>query len=396
MKNKKDKTDRKELGIYIHIPFCIHKCVYCDFLSFPAADKLHKSYTQALIREIELTASEMSAELEKYSAATVFFGGGTPTCIEPELIADVMTALRRSFDFMAATEITIECNPGTLTEQKAEIYRECGFDRISLGLQSADDKLLKILKRIHTFGEFEESFALARSAGFKNINIDVMSALPGQSLSAYTDGLKKIVSYCPEHISAYSLIVEEGTPLCERPEDFPPTVSEDEEREMYYATDEILKSAGYSRYEISNYAKPGFECRHNAGYWERKDYLGFGLGAASLFENVRTKNISDIERYIETAGKMSVCESEERLTLTDCMEEFMFLGLRMMKGVDCARFKQCFGREISDVYGVPIAKNLKNKLLREKLSGADGSVVGYRLTDKGIDLSNCVMSDFIL
>ncbi len=390
MKNK------KELGIYIHIPFCVHKCVYCDFLSFPASQERQKSYIDALLGEIERTASSMSDKLEKYVVTTVFFGGGTPTCIRPELIAGIMEKLRQCFDFSRQPEISIECNPGTLTEEKAKIYRECGFNRISIGLQTVNDGLLRMLKRIHTFAQFEESFALARAAGFENINIDVMSALPGQHLIDYTQGLEKVVSFSPEHISAYSLIVEEGTPLCAHPEEFPAPASEDEEREMYYATDEILKSAGYSRYEISNYSKPGFECRHNTGYWERREYLGFGIGAASLFENVRIKNISDIERYINAAGKMSVAETEEKLTLTDCMEEFMFLGLRMMSGVDCERFRECFGVEMPDVYGGPIEKNIKNKLLEEKISRESGRVTGYRLTDRGIDISNSVMADFIL
>lgn len=390
MKNK------KELGIYIHIPFCVHKCVYCDFLSFPASQELQKSYIDALLGEIERTAASMSSKLENYVVTTVFFGGGTPTCIKPELIAGIMEKLRQCFAFSHQPEITIECNPGTLTEEKAKIYREFGFNRISIGLQTVNDELLKMLKRIHTFAQFEESFALARAAGFENINIDVMSALPGQHLSDYTQGLEKAVSFSPEHISAYSLIVEEGTPLWAYPEEFPAPASEDEEREMYYATDKILKSAGYRRYEISNYSKPGFECRHNTGYWERREYMGFGIGAASLFENVRIKNISDIERYINEAGKMSVAESEEKLTLTDCIEEFMFLGLRMMSGVDCERFRECFGVEMLDVYGGPIAKNIKNKLLEEKLSCDSKSVTGYRLTDRGIDISNSVMANFIL
>ena len=221
-----------------------------------------------------------------------------------------------------------------------------------------------------------------------------MSALPGQSVTDYVNGLKKIIEYKPEHISAYSLIVEEGTPVYEHPEKFLPLPSEDDEREMYYETDRILKKAGFDRYEISNYSKKGFECRHNVGYWERKDYLGFGLGASSLFENVRMKNISDMNKYIGNAGKSDLYEDTEILTVNDCMEEFMFLGLRMIKGVSSRRFLKLFNKNINDVYAEPLEENIKNNLLCKYRD--DSGESWYCLTPHGIDISNTVMADFML
>ena len=348
----------------------------------------------SLESDIKYCVSKYGARLDDYIVDTVFFGGGTPSYVSPQLIAGILKTLKSEFAFDENPEISIECNPGTIDDEKMRVYAESGFNRCSIGLQSVQDDLLKQIGRIHTFKEFEEGFSAARNAGFKNINIDVMSALPGQSVTDYVNGLKKIIEYKPEHISAYSLIVEEGTPVYEHPESFLPLPSEDDEREMYYETDRILKKAGFERYEISNYSKKGFECRHNVGYWERKDYLGFGLGASSLFENVRMKNISDMNKYIGNAGKSDLYEDTEILTVNDCMEEFMFLGLRMMKGVSSRRFLKLFNKNINDVYAEPLEENIKNNLLCKYRD--DSGESWYCLTPHGIDISNTVIADFML
>lgn len=386
--------NRQRLGIYIHIPFCVKKCAYCDFLSFPATKEVQEKYMSSLESDIKYCVSKYGARLDDYIVDTVFFGGGTPSYVSPQLIAGILKTLKSEFVFDENPEISIECNPGTIDDEKMRVYAESGFNRCSIGLQSVQDDLLKQIGRIHTFKEFEDGFSAARNAGFKNINIDVMSALPGQSVTDYVNGLKKIIEYKPEHISAYSLIVEEGTPVYENPEKFLPLPSEDDEREMYYETDRILKKAGFDRYEISNYSKKGFECRHNVGYWERKDYLGFGLGASSLFENVRMKNISDMNKYIGNAGKSDLYEDTEILTVNDCMEEFMFLGLRMMKGVSSRRFLKLFNKNINDVYAEPLEENIKNNLLCKYRD--DSGESWYCLTPHGIDISNTVMADFML
>ncbi len=392
------ENNKQAMGIYVHIPFCVRKCVYCDFLSAPADDTTKKAYMKALIKEIEYFAKANAKEVEKRTVKTIFFGGGTPTVVEAEDITNVLNTIRKYFLVEAGAEITIECNPGTLDEKKASEYVKAGINRISFGLQSPDGKLLKMLGRIHSFAQFDESVRIARTAGISNINIDVMSALPGQSLAGYIEGLKKVLEYEPEHISAYSLIVEEGTPLCENPESFPKLPGEDEEREMYYETDKLLKAYGYERYEISNYAKVEKECRHNLSYWDRVDYMGFGIGAASLFNGKRMNNISDIEEYIRKAGCENVYEEVTVLSKEDSMEEFMFLGLRKMCGVSLNDFKQSFGVNMLDVYGEIIRKNVNAGLL-EYVNCCDekeGSVEGIRLTSKGIDVSNMVLADFLL
>ena len=294
----------KKLGVYIHITFCVRKCDYCDFLSAPAGGEMMKSYVKALTKEIELSKNKMA----EYLVDTVFIGGGTPSILEGKLICDVISVLKNNCNMADDFEMTIECNPGTVTEEKLLDYKSVGINRLSFGLQSADNAELKSIGRIHTYEEFLESYELARKYGFDNINVDLMSALPGQSVESYKTTLEKITALNPEHISAYSLIVEEGTKMYERVkcaelrgENILP--NEDDEREMYYITKTMLEQAGYERYEISNYAKSGFACRHNIGYWKRKDYIGFGIGAASLYRDKRYGNISDITMYIDELSK---------------------------------------------------------------------------------------------
>lgn len=385
MKNNKSNL----LGIYIHIPFCVRKCNYCDFLSFTASEKIKKKYVEALIGEIKY----MSHTGRDRLVTSIFFGGGTPSVLDADYIKMIMKAINDNFNVAHNCETTIEANPGTITEEKAEAYRECGFNRISFGLQTTDNDVLKTIGRIHTYEDFLESYEIARKAGFTNINIDMMQALPGQSLEEYVKGLKKVIELKPEHISAYSLIVEEGTHLYEHLSEYPQLPDEDEERQIYYATGEMLENAGYSRYEISNYAKEGYCCNHNMIYWQRGNYLGMGLGASSLLDEVRYKNTSDMEEYLTNAGVRSVVEVTEELGEKDAMSEFMFLGLRLTAGVSDGEFQRDFGKHIADVYGKAIEKNITLGLLEEY---ADGRGMCYRLTEKGVDVSNIVMSDFLL
>lgn len=386
MRNKKD------LGIYIHIPFCIQKCAYCDFLSAPADDNIKAAYVGGLTEEIKLMAKQCS----EYIVRTVFFGGGTPSAIDEKLIGDIMAVLRQNYLLDSDAEITIECNPGTLNQDKAAFYRQCGINRISFGLQTVDNHLLKVIGRIHTAEDFEKGFEIARKAGFDNINIDVMSALPGQSVENYVEGLKRIVSYNPEHISAYSLILEEGTALCDNIDKYPPVPDEDDERKMYYETCKILSENGYEQYEISNFAKKGRICRHNLSYWERTDYLGFGIGAASLFNNIRINNSDKLEEYIEASKNGFDGYEREKIVLSDedCMEEFMFLGLRKTEGICVSQFKELFGTDIRTVYGEVIKKNCGLKLL--ECYNKELNKEFLRLTKKGIDVSNVVLSEFLL
>ena len=373
--------DSGRTGIYVHIPFCQRKCLYCDFLSAPAGEDVKKVYMDALTREIR-SCGEKGTE-----ADTVFIGGGTPTTVDPSALSGVFDEIYRVFRVSPEAEITIEANPGTLSYDKLKMYRSMGINRLSIGLQSTDDNELKVLGRIHTYEDFLESFDLAREAGFENINLDLMFALPGQSREAWIRTLRTAASLKPEHISAYSLIVEEGTPFAKMELDLP---DEDTEYRMYDDTADILKEYGFHRYEISNYSIPGRECRHNASYWTGKDYLGFGVSAASLRYGQRYSVTNDREKYIRYADdRKRLIENVQTLTLKDRMEEFMFLGLRMTEGVGKAEFQRRFGRDMGEVYGNIIMKYTNLGLLAQE----DGRVF---LTDKGIHVSNRVMADFLL
>ena len=400
------------LEIYIHIPFCVKKCDYCDFLSAPADLETKEKYVEALINEIKLNKNKMS----EYVVDTVFIGGGTPSLLEENQISKIMSVLRDNCNMSENPEVTIECNPGTITESKLLEYKKSGINRISFGLQSANDEELKSIGRIHNYAGFLESYNLARKCGFDNINVDLMSALPGQTLKSYEETLNKVVRLEPEHISAYSLIVEENTLMYDRVKKaqikgINILPDEESERKMYYLTNNILRSNGYRKYEISNYSKPGKECKHNIGYWQRKEYLGFGIGAASLYKENRYNNISDINKYIEVltnnikensinnVGNSSEVENQvnilnsivknlQQLTERDRMEEFMFLGLRMMEGVSMEKFEQYFGKTYMEVYG-KVQKRMEDKRF---LINDNGYV---KLTEFGIDLSNYVMSEFL-
>lgn len=430
----------KDLSLYIHIPFCVRKCNYCDFLSAPCDEEIKQKYVDALCREIK----QRSEEFQDKKVDTVFFGGGTPSILSEKQMEQIMSTVRRRFHILSDAEISMEMNPGTVDRKKLEAYRKLGINRLSIGLQSASNEELKVLGRIHTWEVFLQTWNMVREVGFSNVNIDLMSALPGQTLESYEETLRKVLDLKPEHISAYSLIVEEGTLFYEwfgekgkRQNELPDEITD---RQMYELTKEMLEERGYYRYEISNYALKGYECRHNIGYWKRKEYLGLGLGAASLLFidtqtqhkkdereqmgkasddsfaiNVRCTNITDLQTYlkvgkeqVESKEKFSIekswkkgqtnffvmnekwSEEQTELSQTDQMEEFMFLGLRMMEGVSPEKFEKLFGRTLQEVYGEQIDKLEKQKLLKFKEETGR-----YALTLRGIDISNQVFVEFI-
>ena len=379
MKNRKENSP---MEIYIHIPFCIRKCDYCDFLSGPSGPKEQADYVQALLREIQAVE-----EGEGRSVSSIFIGGGTPSVLDERLLGDILREIRNRFKMKEDAEITIEVNPGTANIGKLQAYREMGINRLSIGLQSPQDRELKILGRIHNYEQFLETYQEARTVGFDNINIDLMSAIPDQTYEGWVKNLRTVAELEPEHISAYSLIVEEGTPFAARKLNLP---DEDTEYNMYEATAQILKEYGFEQYEISNYARKGRECRHNVGYWTRQDYLGFGLGASSLYGKERFANTADMKKYLENSrNPEKIREKEPSLTREDEMAEFMFLGLRMTKGISKADFQRCFGCTIESVYGEVLEKYESMELLLEK----DGRIF---LSREGIHVSNSIMAEFLL
>lgn len=378
------------LGLYLHIPFCVRKCRYCDFLSGVATRQEMEDYVQALIMEIG-AYKEQAAD---YEVKTVYFGGGTPSVLEAGQIGRLLSALHDCFAIMPDAEITIEVNPGTAGREKFERYREYGANRLSIGLQSAEEEELRLLGRIHTFGEFKECFAAARKAGFSNISVDLISGLPGQTKERLLRSLRAVGALSPEHVSVYSLMVEKGTPFYEEygsgGEKENEMLSEEADRELYELTKEELKRFGYFRYEISNYAKPGFESRHNSAYWQGREYLGFGVGAASLFQGARFCNLSDRAEYVRKSANLSYLQKErKRLSQKDRMEEFMFLGLRLCEGVSKAEFLWRFEVPMERVYRDVLPRLIEQGLLVER----GGNVA---LTDFGIDVSNAVLAEFLL
>ena len=381
----------KNLELYVHIPFCFKKCAYCDFLSFSCDEKVQIAYADALIREIEFYGSQM----KDYFVTTIFVGGGTPTWLNEDKMVEILDTIYTYFNVSGDAEISMECNPGTVTMSKLEKYRKAGVNRLSIGLQSADDEELEILGRIHTFEKFVKTYEMARTAGFANINVDLMSGIPYQTAEKFLHTLQKVVRLKPNHISAYSLIIEKGTPFYERYKfdmvkqeagmdtDVLPT--EDEVYRITKLTQQYLAQMGYEQYEISNFAQPGFECMHNIGYWTRENYLGLGLGAASMLNNVRYTNTSDLHAYLE--GELRV--EEMPVSRKAQMEEFMFLGLRMNSGVTRQQFQ--------DVFGIPIEGIYKDALEHLKVEGLlEISAGRIALTEKGQDLSNYALAQFLL
>ena len=378
MKNNR----RIPLELYVHIPFCVRKCQYCDFLSGPSDEETKDRYIEALLKEIR--AAEHT---EDYEIVSVFIGGGTPSALKAEAIASIMSTLQEQFFFCEDAEVTIEANPGTVDLEKLTIYRNVGINRLSLGLQSTDAEELKLLGRIHSYEEFLKSYEWAREAGFSNINIDLMFAIPGQTGEAWRQHLYQVAELNPEHISAYSLIIEEGTPFAEQNLDLP---DEDTEYQMYEDTAEILERYGYRQYEISNYAKQGYMCRHNAGYWQRLEYLGFGLGASSLYRGMRFSNTRRMQEYLkESRNPDQIRKDVTVLSRNERIEEFMFLGLRMTEGISEKLFKETFGVRIMDIYGDILQKY-------EAIGFMEHIETKWCLTRKGIHVSNHILADFLL
>ncbi len=386
---------KNNLELYIHIPFCLRKCLYCDFLSSVENTEKIEEYVSALEREIRALTRERALFQNEYDyhVSTIFFGGGTPSVLSGDQVGRIMGAIRDVFSIEEDAEVSMEVNPGTVTSQKLKQYKEVGINRISFGLQSANDDELKLLGRIHTYEEFVESYCLARECGFENINVDLMSAIPNQTWECFETSLNKVIELHPEHISVYSLIIEEGTPFAKAYGEGMPLQdelpTEEEERRIYYKTKERLQEAGYQRYEISNYAKEKKECRHNLGYWDRTDYLGLGLGSSSLIENVRFKNTDDVGQYIKNSDKKEQIRVDiQPLSVKEQMEEFFFLGLRKMEGVSKTAFEKTFGITVESCYGEALEKLKKENLLIEQ---ADR----IQLTEKGIDISNYVFAELL-
>ena len=387
MKAERNKImDRKEqeLELYAHIPFCVRKCGYCDFLSGTAEESTREAYLLALAREIRRAGQDA----EGCRAVSVFFGGGTPTVLTGGQLSRLLSEIKKSFRLAGDCEINLEANPGTLDPEKLRLCREAGFNRISIGCQSADNRELRRLGRIHTWEEFLEGFRQAREAGFSNINVDLMSGIPGQTLVSWETSLRKTAELGPEHISAYSLILEEGTPFYKNREklDLP---DEDTERRMYERTGEILEEYGCRQYEISNYAREGYRCRHNLGYWTGREYLGLGLGASSLWRDTRFRNTDSMEEYLKDSGNLpKIRREEEKLSASDRQSEYMILGLRLTEGISLAGFRETFGTDVRKVWPGVLEKYEGYGLLEE----AAGRL---KFTGEGISLSNVVLAEFL-
>lgn len=376
---------KSELELYIHIPFCVRKCNYCDFLSAPADEKTIDKYVDKLINEV----ADRSLKGD-HVVTSIFVGGGTPTVLSGDRLAEILAAVKIAYDVDENAEITLECNPGTADLEKLKKCREAGFNRISIGLQSARDEELLRIGRIHDYSQFLKTYQNATIAGFENINVDLITALPEQKMEDVEESLDKILALNPrpQHISAYSLIVEEGTYFGKLYEEGKLDVpDEDLERQMHWEVVDRLEKEGYRQYELSNLAMPGYECRHNVGYWIRKEYLGLGIGAASLIGNRRCANTKDINAYI--LGDNTFSEDYE-LESADEMGEFMFLGLRMTDGINIDKFRELFGCEIDDIYHDGIEKSIGEGLLEKYNSGKN-----LRLTRRGQDLANYVFQRFV-
>lgn len=377
---------KKDLGLYVHIPFCVRKCEYCDFLSWSAGEEEREQYVNALLSEIESYRDFVKG----YRVSTIFVGGGTPSVLRPKQMERILQKIYEVFELEKRPEITIEVNPGTVDEEKLQCYKANGVNRLSMGLQSVKDEKLRLLGRIHTYQEFAESYELARKVGFDNISIDLISSVPGQTLQEWKEELETAAAQNPEHISVYQLIIEEGTPFYEKYAEHPELLPDEEtSREIYLWTGRFLKEAGYEQYEISNYAKPGKESRHNLKYWERGDYLGLGLGAASMVQNIRMSNTKDMRTYLERCDKpKTMREDVQFLEEPRQMEEFMFLGLRKTRGVSKKEFRRIFGREMDMVYEKALHKCLENGMLLEHKDR-------IFLSEEGTLLSNMVLSEFL-
>ncbi|MBO5397734.1 MAG: oxygen-independent coproporphyrinogen III oxidase [Clostridia bacterium] len=378
----------KNIGIYVHIPFCKKKCDYCDFISFANQEDMQEKYVMALNNDIEKT----SKTIQEYQVNTIYFGGGTPSYIDENLIVKILENIKNHYTICEDAEITIEINPGTVNKEKLIIYKQAGFNRLSIGLQSTHDRLLKLIGRIHTYNEFLETYNLAREVGFKNINVDLMLALPTQTIEELIESTNKIISLKPEHISIYSLILEDGTVLYNKIQNNElELIDEDLERKMYWKTKEILEKNGYNHYEISNFAKKGFESKHNMNCWLQEEYLGFGVAAHSYFNNKRFSRISNLQEYIKNIEEENfekIIEINEIQDREARAKEYMLLGLRKIEGVSISAFERKFEINPLFYFRFEISKLEENDLLEVDLDN-------IKLTKKGLDLANQVFEEFV-
>lgn len=373
----------ESLGLYIHIPFCVHKCAYCDFYSLTDTGLVGK-YIAALITQIK----SFRKKAKKYTVDSVYIGGGTPSSISAEYICDVMLAVKDTFRLSPTAEITIEANPGTLDATKLSVYKSVGINRLSIGLQSADNDELASLSRIHTWEDFEKSFLLARLEGFDNISVDLMYALPGQHRSTLAKTLETVMDLGPEHISLYGLKIEENTPFGRDPDIQNSLPDEEKQYKMYMASAKTLEDHGYMQYEISNFAKPGYECKHNMKYWRCENYLGFGPAAASLFDGVLFNYMKNIALFTDDPLTPLLVESSEILTEREMATQYVMLGMRLTEGVGREVFRERFGLDLDLEYGQKLAPFIEKKL-------AEKTEYGYRLTRRGMLVSNYILSDIL-
>lgn len=382
--------DKNEIGIYIHIPFCMKKCFYCDFVSYANKEDMIEKYIKALEKEIKIKAEEN--KLLKIN--TIYIGGGTPSFIDSKHIVYIINAIKESFNVKENAEITIEVNPGTVTKNKLEDYIKCGINRISIGLQTTNNELLKQIGRIHKYEQFLETYNLIRMVGFNNINVDLMLALPNQTIKDLEDSLNKVIMLKPEHISVYSLILEEKTKLYDLVESGKlELLDESIERNMYWKVKNILEQNGYKHYEISNFAKQGYESKHNLNCWNQEEYLGMGVAAHSYLNNKRYSNTENLEQYInklldEEGIKNDIVTVHEEQTLEDKQKEYMLLGLRKIEGVKISDFKNKFVQ--NPIY---IFRKELDKLVKEDLIQVEDNNI--KLTKKGLDLANLVFEEFV-
>ena len=369
---------KKELGLYVHLPFCVRKCAYCDFASFAGREGDMAAYVERLIREMD------ARRAPEARIATLYIGGGTPSLLPPALMKRLLAALHDHFDFLPDAECSCECNPGTVTEDFLRVLKARGINRLSFGAQACQDRLLKLLGRIHTWAQVEESVSLAQDCGFENLNLDVMLGLPTQTIQDVQETLNACLRLSPTHLSCYGLIVEEGTSLKARIDKGEWTLpDEDAERDMYECCRETLSQHGFQQYEISNFAKPGYPCRHNVDCWKRKEYIGLGSSACGFLGSVRYQNLPDIGDYL--AGKPSV---ETILTPEDARFESVMLGLRMTEGVSEEAFYQMHGVSLRQAYGDKLRKPIVQGLVKWE----DGFL---RLTRRGMDVQNSVLVELL-
>ena len=381
---------KEELGIYIHIPFCMQKCLYCDFVSYINKSECVKEYINCMIKEIQ------SYDLKKYNITTIYIGGGTPSFIESDYIKEIINVIQNKLEKNDTRwediEITIEVNPGTVTLEKLNDYKTVGINRISLGLQATQDRLLKQIGRIHNYKDFLEAYELLKRVGFNNINVDLMIGLPNQSIKDLKESLEKIIKLNPNHISVYSLIIEDGTPISKLLDEEKIKLPDEEiERQMYWYVKNKLELNGYNHYEISNFSKKGKESKHNLNCWKQKQYIGIGAAAHSYFKDIRYSNTNNIEEYIKNIKENNIEKNkkiEEKQTIEDKKNEFMMLGFRMIEGVDIADFKAKFVDNPLYVYREKIKKLTDEGLIEVDLNN-------IKLTNKGLDLANVVFEEFI-